>query len=83
MQHHDFLKSLKALKNHFNKKNISSTYIHHSSKQKSICICQDSNGEFKYLYKTKDELAYMLASKSINLKSYPCPYEKGWHITKV
>jgi hypothetical protein len=82
VKHTDFLKSLKALKSHFTKKQKPLNYTSYTTNNENICICKNSNGEFKYLYKSREELDYMLASKSINLKSYPCPYEKGWHLTK-
>jgi len=83
MQHVDFLHSLKALKSHFKKKHTPYSYPRKQSYQNTPCDCKDSNGEFKTLYKTKDELEYMLSSKSVRLKAFPCPYEKGWHLTKV
>jgi len=83
MKHVDFLKSLKALKSHLTKKKAPHAYHPKLSNKNAICDCKDSNGEFKYLYKTKDELEYMLSSKSVKLKAFPCPYEKGWHLTKV
>ena len=83
MQHSDFLKSLKILKSKLPKKNKRLKHLLYTSHSHEVCTCQDANGEQKHLYKTKDELEYMLASKSIKLKSYPCPYEKGWHLTKI
>jgi len=83
MKHNNFLKSLKALKSHLSKKKAPHTYHPKPTKQNTMCDCKDSNGDFKTLYKTKDELAYVLSSKSVKLKSFPCPYEKGWHLTKV
>ncbi len=83
MKHTDFLKSLKVLKSHFSKKKNPHNYNPYVTNNKNTCQSKDSNGEFKYLYKSQDELEYILASKSTHLKSYPCPYEKGWHVTKV
>jgi len=82
MKHADFLYSLKTLKSHFKKKKSPHSYHPKQTYQNTKCNCKDSNGEFKYLYKTKDELAYMLSSKAVKLKSFPCPYEEGWHLTK-
>jgi len=82
VKHSDFLKSLKALKSHLSKKKPSQSYIYNNIEDKDICMCKDSNGEVKYLYSSQDELKYMLALKSTQLKAYHCPYEKGWHITK-
>jgi len=83
VKHSDFLKSLKSFKSHLFKKQPSQSYTHHHKEDKNICTCKDSNGEFKYLYTSKDELEYMLSSKSMALKAYPCPYVKGWHLTKI
>jgi len=83
VKHSDFLKSLKVLKSHLSKKKPSPFFRHYNTKDENICICKDSNGEFKYLYKSKDELEYVLSSKSMTIKSFSCPYEKGWHLTKV
>lgn len=51
------------------------------------CFCQDSKGDFKYLYLTQKEaqaqLDYSLKTKRIKLKMYPCPYHCGWHLSKV
>ncbi len=82
MQHTDFLKSLKALKSNLTKKKVPHTYHQKTTNKNAICDCKDSNGDFKTLYKTKDELEYMLSSKSVKLKAFSCPYEKGWHLTK-
>jgi len=65
------------------KKKVPHAYHPKLTTKNSNCDCKDSNGEFKTLYKTKDELEYMLSSKSVKLKAFPCPYEKGWHLTKV
>jgi len=85
MKHSDFLKSLKTLKSrllHTQKKH----HFFHAEvevkKEKSYCICKDSSGESKYLYTSQKELEYILSSTSTSLHSYPCPYEKGWHLTK-
>ena len=83
MLHVDFLKSLKALKPHCNTKKAPRTYHPKLRKEDLVCECRDGSGELKTLYKTKDELDYMLSSKSVKLKSFPCPYEKGWHLTKM
>jgi len=58
------------------------TMITEENREKVYCTCKDSNGESKYLYSSQKELEYMLSSKSITLHAYPCPYEKGWHLTK-
>jgi len=85
MKHIDFLTSLKSLKSHLlqNKKStffpLPSSY--HSS-QKSFCTCTDAQGNHKYLYPSQKELSYLLSKKDIKLYTYPCPHEKGWHLTK-
>ena len=85
MKHSDFLKALKTLKSHFlsNKnKHKPLTVPKDDTSHKIYCSCKDSNGESKYLYTSQKEIEYLLASKNISLYSYPCPYEKGWHLTK-
>ena len=85
MKRNEFIKSLQRLKEQIieaqkQKKNFTlPTENIHSA---SICSCVDSNGEAKYLYSTKEEVEYLLASKHIRLQNYPCPFEKGWHLTK-
>ncbi len=85
MKRTDFIKSLQLLKKQIlqeenQKRNF--TLSTENTHRKTICSCVDSNGETKYLYSSKEEIEYLLASKKIKLQSYPCPYEKGWHLTK-
>ncbi len=84
MKHSDFLRSLKTLKSHLAKKKEESHTFQYFSKptQNNACICTDSHGEKKYLYNSEQELEYLLSRKDIKLYAYPCPYEKGWHLTK-
>ena len=85
MKHSDFLKSLKTLKSRLlqtQKKHHFFNTLVDKNKEKVYCTCKDSSGEEKYLYTSKEELEYILSSKSTSLYSYPCPYEKGWHLTK-
>ncbi len=85
MKHSDFLKALKTLKSHLisqKNKQRTITLPKEDIPQKIYCTCKDSNGENKYLYTSQKEIEYLLASKTISLHSYPCPYEKGWHLTK-
>ncbi|MEA2047317.1 MAG: hypothetical protein U9O64_02600 [Campylobacterota bacterium] len=85
MKRNDFITSLKRIKSQiiFSQKRpknaLFSTKVSH---QKRVCTCTDSNGEPKYLYHTHREMEYILSSTQISLTSYPCPYEKGWHLTK-
>jgi len=86
MKHTGFLKSLKTLKSHLLQQKKSTT-IHTSSpsstnEQRITCTCKDAQGDFKYLYISEKELTYLLSKKDIKLYAYPCPYEKGWHLTK-
>ena len=85
MKHSDFLKALKTLKSQLisntNKEKIL-TIPQEDRSQKTYCTCKDSNGESKYLYTSQKEIEYLLARKAISLYSYPCPHEKGWHLTK-
>lgn len=85
MKHDDFLKALKSLKDQNTKK--PSQKVHYTTSERDEqtphCIYKDSNGHGKYLYTSQTEIEYILSSNTIKLRSYPCPYEKGWHITKV
>lgn len=49
----------------------------------NFCSCKDAQGHPKMLYAThkeaEEELAYLNLK---NLRIYPCPSEKGWHLTK-
>ena len=86
MKRNEFIKSLQRLKKQIiqaqkQKKNLIILPTKNTP-SKSICSCIDSSGEAKYLYSSKKEIEYLLASKHITLQSYPCPYEKGWHLTK-
>ena len=85
MKHSDFLAALKSLKSHYEKRRITEPRlktINNYTKKQLSCTCKDSVGESKYLYSSQKEIEYILASKSVQLSSYPCPYEKGWHLTK-
>ena len=85
MKHSDFLKSLKTLKSRLLHTQKNTHFFHtvrDTHKEKISCTCQDSSGESKYLYTSQKELEYILSSKTTNLHAYPCPYEKGWHLTK-
>jgi len=84
MKHADFLKSLKALKSQLlqeSKTTVPTPYFNQAT-QKTTCSCKDAQGEVKYLYTSEKELSYLLSKKDIKLSAYPCPYEKGWHLTK-
>lgn len=51
-----------------------------------FCRCIDSNGIPKLLYATHKEAErverYAMQNRSVLLKIYPCPYVKGWHLSK-
>jgi hypothetical protein len=84
MKHSNFLKSLKTLKSQMlqeQKTTPLTPYTSHTT-QKVTCTCKDAQGEVKYLYASEKELSYLLSKKNIKLSAYPCPYEKGWHLTK-
>jgi len=49
----------------------------------SFCTCKDAQGHPKMLYATRKEAEEELAYLNLkNLRIYPCPSEKGWHLTK-
>ena len=86
MKRNDFIKSLQIIKSQIiqsQKKPKKITEEMSQETKKVSCSCKDSNGESKYLYSSKKEIEYLLASKTISLQSYACPYEKGWHLTKA
>ncbi|MDQ7083929.1 MAG: hypothetical protein Q9M36_02920 [Sulfurovum sp.] len=86
MKHHKFVKSLQTIKRQLLQNKPKRKQSFYDSDTLALtqpyCICTDSNGESKYLYYTEKELTYLLSSTKTNLKTYPCPYEKGWHLTK-
>ncbi len=85
MKHSDFLRSLKTLKSRLKQSQRNPHFFNalpDEDKETTYCICKDSSGEPKYLYTSQNEIDYILSSKSISLHVYPCPYEKGWHLTK-
>jgi len=85
MKRNDFIKSLQRIKSqiiHAQKKPDKIILERKEISKKGVCSCTDSNGERKYLYHSTQELKYLLSSTHIALTSYPCPYEKGWHLTK-
>ena len=86
MKHSDFLRSLKTLKSRLIKSQQKPHFFNavpDEHKEETYCICKDSSGEPKYLYTSQKEVEYMLTAKDISLQAYPCPYEKGWHLTKI
>lgn len=85
MKHSDFLRSLKTLKSRLIKNQQKPHFFEapvDDDRKKTYCTCKDSAGEPKYLYTSQKEIDYILSSKNISLNVYPCPYEKGWHLTK-
>ena len=85
MKRNDFIQSLQHIRSQIidaQKKPEKTTFQEKVSNDKGVCTCTDSHGESKYLYHSQQELEYLLSSTHISLTSYPCPYEKGWHLTK-
>ena len=91
MKHHDFLISLKKLKNQcsIEEKKERYSFLSHKVLQvqevqpyTTYCSCKGKDGEVKYLYSTQKELEYLLLNKEIKLYTYPCPDEPGWHLSK-
>ena len=86
MKRNEFRKSLLKIK-----KGLDTTADHivlielseHTEEPQNFCTCKDAQGHPKMLYTTlkeaEEELTYM---KKSNLRIYPCPSEKGWHLTK-
>lgn len=85
MKRNDFIQSLQHIRSQIidaQKKPEKITFQEKVSREKGVCTCRDSNGQSKYLYHSQQELEYLLSSTHISLTNYPCPYEKGWHLTK-
>jgi len=81
----DFLKTLKSLKSALKEKEKHTSNFFpdvDTPTDRMYCNCKDSNGESKYLYTSKKELEYVLSTQTLSLQAYPCPIEKGWHVTK-
>ncbi|MFT7879546.1 MAG: hypothetical protein ABXS91_04045 [Sulfurimonas sp.] len=86
MKRNEFRKSLQKIK-----KRVDSTadgivlneLSEHTEEHQGFCTCKDTEGLPKMLYPTlkeaEEELAYL---KKRTLRIYPCPSEKGWHLTK-
>lgn len=54
-----------------------------TKEDQSFCSCKDAQGHPKILYATRKETEAELAYLHLkNLRIYPCPSEKGWHLTK-
>lgn len=76
------LESLKAVLKEKEKQTSDFSLDFDTPTDRTYCNCKDSNGESKYLYSSKKELEYVLSTQTISLQAYPCPIEKGWHVTK-
>ncbi|MEA2029170.1 MAG: hypothetical protein U9N49_09365 [Campylobacterota bacterium] len=84
----DFKKKLKKIKKRLPTKQ---TKMPHMAKEKqpmeANCICKDKKGDFKKLYTTQDQAIKQAQevwlSKGLKLKSYPCPYTLGWHLSQT
>ena len=89
MRRNDFQKSLKIIKSHIvecekdEKINLPTLNTQISEQN---CSCEDIHGNHKNLYPSQkdaqQEIKYLLETKSLKLYIYPCPHEKGWHLTK-
>jgi hypothetical protein len=86
MKRNDFRKSLKKIKKGLDPKTdkiVLNELSEHTKVDQGFCSCKDAEGLPKMLYPTlkeaEEELAYL---KKNNLRIYPCPSEKGWHLTK-
>jgi len=79
--------SLGMLQTHIQRIQKRALQEHHSKQEDDVCRCQDRYGTFKYLYTSltllKQQQAYWYEKEKITLKSYPCPYQKGWHLTQL
>ncbi|UFH60259.1 hypothetical protein [Sulfurovum mangrovi] len=86
MKRNEFRKSLQKIKKNLDTtadKIVLNELSEHKEEDQGFCSCKDAEGLPKMLYPTlkeaEEELAYL---KKSNLRIYPCPSEKGWHLTK-
>ncbi|MGC9350670.1 MAG: hypothetical protein ACP5D3_01655 [Sulfurovum sp.] len=86
MKRNDFRKSLQKIKKNLDPetdKVVLNELSEHTEEDLGVCTCKDAGGLPKMLYPTlkeaEEELAYL---KKRTLRIYPCPSEKGWHLTK-
>lgn len=91
MQHDGFIKPLKALKQKLIAEQKEQRYLKNlylaslidRDEETLLCSCKDASGKAKYLYTSQRELSEVLSSAKIKLYIYPCPTQKGWHLTKT
>ena len=81
-----FQKSLKKIKKAISASSFSQK-SHTSSpdlmkEEKSGCMCKDAQGNPKILYPSQQEAEEARNNLHLPLHIYPCPSEKGWHLTK-
>ncbi|MDM5271769.1 hypothetical protein PGH07_06240 [Sulfurovum sp. zt1-1] len=86
MKRNEFRKSLKKIKKKIDTSAdniVLSEFSEHTEVHQNFCTCKDAQGQPKMLYPTlkeaEEELVYLNLK---NLRIYPCPIEKGWHLTK-
>lgn len=80
-----FRKSLQKIKKELKSKESNHpplTSIESPDTSASACRCIDSNGEYKILYPTVKEAEATRDSLGTDLRIYPCPSQRGWHLTK-
>ena len=86
MKRNDFQKSLKKIKKEINTVSSSKNSFTDTSttfyEKKASCTCNDAQGNPKLLYTSEKEAQNALTYLKLNLSIYPCPSERGWHLTK-
>ena len=89
MKRNGFRKSLQKIKKEI--KSVSSeyrlsTHSEDSGTFKNFCTCKDAQGNPKILYSSqkeaREELKFFGNNRTVTLRIYPCPSQKGWHLTK-
>lgn len=87
MKRTEFRKSLLKIKKAFDKTEeriicdepSADTRVH-----QNFCTCKDAQDHPKTLYATRKEAQEERDHLNLkNLRIYPCPSEKGWHLTKA
>ena len=89
--HYYELGSVRELEGHVEKiKNILLQSEHgyqENLEELDACFCTNRADEFKDLYHTQREahrkINLLYKEQRVKLKLYPCPYNCGWHLTKV
>ena len=86
MKRNELRKSLQKIKKGLSmtsKEAVFDEELFDKESDKPFCSCKDAKGEVKMLYSTQKEAEDTVAyHHRETIRIYPCPTEKGWHLTK-